>query len=80
MRHIAFGLVNLFEKAFELSYGVAHQHTLKVIAIAQTMCDTHSNRIDVFEGTCILCSDDVVGDFGTDIAACHLLGKRICGV
>ena len=43
MRHISFGLVNLFEKAFELSYGVAHQYTLKVIAIAQAMCDTHGN-------------------------------------
>ena len=72
--------MNLFKKAFELSYGVANQHTLKIIAVAQSKCDTHRNRIDVFEGACIFCSDNVIGDFGTDIATCHLLGKGICGV
>ena len=61
--------VNSVHIALHLADSIAHQYTLEVVPIAQTMGDPCGDGIDVLEHSPILHSYDVLTDFGTDKGA-----------
>lgn len=55
-----------FDIAFHFSYGVAHQHTLEIIAVMEAMGDPGRYGINIFQHRGIFRAYDIIADLGVD--------------
>ena len=68
----------MLDIASHLSNGVAHQHTLEVIAIAQSVGNTRSKGINVLQHSSVFNTYHIVGYFGLHIMAFHCFSHKAC--
>ena len=67
--------VDRIEEAAHLLHGVAHKHTLEVVAVFQAVADSGSDGINVFQDRSIFDANHVGVCLRLDVAACNQVGE-----